>query len=237
MTHEITPGRFATHVYRLGEQVSVLAGVVKPKLRGWIHAVMAPFVLAASITLIALAPTTSGKVTSVVFGLSSVLLFTVSGVYHRGKWTPMVAGILRLADHANIFLIIAGTYTPLAVALLEPSDAKLVLAIVWGGSITAIVSQIFWLTAPRWFYVPIYVALGWVAVAFLPQFAATGGPAIVWLVIVGGLAYTVGAAVYALKRPDPSPRWFGFHEIFHLLTAVGFITHCVAVYLAVLTTK
>jgi hemolysin III len=237
MTQEVSHRRFVENVYRLGEQVSVLAGVVKPKLRGWIHAVMAPLVSLASITLIVVAPTTSGKVTSAIFGIASVLLFTVSGVYHRGKWTPLVAGILRMIDHANIFLIIAGTYTPLSVALLEPSQAKLVLTIVWGGSLIAIISQVFWVTAPRWFYVPIYVALGWVAVAFLPSFAAAGGAAVMWLVIVGGLAYTMGAVVYAVKCPNPSPRWFGFHEIFHLLTAIGFITHYVAVYLAVVTSK
>jgi hemolysin III len=104
--------------------------------------------------------------------------------------------------------------------------------VVWVGAALGIAARLVWLSAPRWVYVPIYVALGWVAVGFLPQFWTTGGPAIVWLVAGGGLAYTVGAVVYALKRPNPSPRWFGFHEIFHVGTVVGFVCHYIAVSLA-----
>jgi hemolysin III len=139
-------------------------------------------------------------------------------------------------DHTNIFLVISGTYTPLAVALLPADTARLLLVIVWAGALVGMLARIFWLGAPRWVYVPVYIALGWVAVWFLPTFwrAENGGPAVVWLVIAGGLAYTLGAVVYGLKRPNPSPRWFGFHEIFHLLTVVGFTCHYIAVTMAVL---
>jgi len=205
---------------------------VKPHLRGWIHAGVAPFVLAASIALVVLSPTPAAKWSTAVFGISAVMLFGTSAVYHRGRWSPRVAGVLRRLDHTNIFLIIAGTYTPLAVLLLPQRTAQILLVIVWSGALVGLLARVFWLGAPRWVYVPVYVALGWVAVAFLPQFYRSGGPAIMWLVIAGGLAYTLGAVVYGTKRPNPSPRWFGFHEIFHALTVVGFTCHYIAVSIA-----
>lgn len=205
---------------------------IKPRLRGWIHAGMAPLVVAASIVLVALAPTTSARMSTAVFGVSAVLLFCTSAVYHRGRWSPRVAAVLRRLDHTNIFLIIAGTYTPLAVLLLDWPTNRDLLVIVWTGALAGVLARVFWLGAPRWFYVPIYLALGWVAVWFLPDFWRNGDHAIVWLVAAGGLAYTLGAVVYGTKRPDPSPRWFGFHEIFHLLTVVGYTCHYVAVSIA-----
>ncbi|OJV83622.1 MAG: hemolysin III [Cellulomonas sp. 73-92] len=217
---------------RTTKAAAELVGQVKPKLRGWIHAGIAPFVLAAAIVLVALSPTVSARWANTVFGFSAVLLFGTSAVYHRGHWSPRVSGVLRRMDHTNIFLIIAGTYTPLAVLLLPYGTARTLLLVVWTGALVGLLMRIFWLGAPRWLYVPIYVALGWVAVWFMPQFWRSGGPGIVWLVMAGGVAYTVGAVVYGFKRPNPSPRWFGFHEIFHSLTVVGFTTHYVAVSLA-----
>lgn len=213
-----------------------VAEAVKPRLRGWIHAGMFPLATAASIVLVVLAPTAPLTVATAVFGGAAMLLFGTSAVYHRGTWSPRVAGILRRMDHTNIFLVIAGTYTPLAVAMLPAASARTLLIIVWSGALAGLLARVFWLGAPRWFYVPVYIALGWVAVWFLPTFwrAETGGPAVVWLVIAGGLAYTLGAVVYGLKRPNPSPRWFGFHEIFHVLTVVGWTCHYIAVCLAVL---
>ncbi len=217
---------------RTTKAAAELVGQVKPKLRGWIHAGIAPFVLAAAIVLVALSPTVSARWANTVFGFSAVLLFGTSAVYHRGHWSPRVSGVLRRMDHTNIFLIIAGTYTPLAVLLLPYGTARTLLLVVWTGALVGLLMRIFWLGAPRWLYVPIYLALGWVAVWFMPQFWRSGGPGIVWLVMAGGVAYTVGAVVYGFKRPNPSPRWFGFHEIFHSLTVVGFTTHYVAVSLA-----
>ena len=205
---------------------------VKPRLRGWIHAGMAPLVLAAGIVLVALSPTGATRVANVVFWLSALMLFGTSAVYHRGRWSPRVAGVLRRMDHTNIFLIIAGTYTPLSVILLDAPTERTLLIIVWSGALVGLLMRVFWLNAPRWLYTPIYVALGWVAVWFLPEFADAGGTALVWLVIAGGIAYTLGALVYGLKRPNPSPRWFGFHEIFHTLTVVGYTCHYVAVSIA-----
>ncbi|WP_255596097.1 hemolysin III family protein [Cellulomonas sp. C5510] len=221
---------------KVADTAEQVAQAVKPRLRGWIHAGMFPLATAASVVLVALAPTARLTIASAVFGGAAMLLFGTSAVYHRGTWSPRVAGVLRRMDHTNIFLVIAGTYTPLAVALLPTATARTLLVIVWSGALVGLLARVFWLGAPRWVYVPVYIALGWVAVWFLPAFgrAPNGGPEVMWLVIAGGLAYTVGAVVYGLKRPNPSPRWFGFHEIFHLLTVVGFTCHYVAAALAVL---
>ena len=225
-----SPDAPASPLDAVGEQLQA----IKPRLRGWIHAGTAPFALAASIVLVVLAPPVAPRLATAVFGLSAVLLFGTSAVYHRGTWSPRVAAVLRRLDHTNIFLIIAGTYTPLAVILLPEPTARTLLVIVWSGAVVGLLMRVFWLGAPRWLYVPIYLALGWVAVAYLGPLWTNGGPAVVWLVMVGGLAYTVGAVVYALKRPDPSPVWFGFHEIFHLLTVIGYTCHLVAVFVATL---
>ena len=216
----------------VGDAVEAAVDTIKPRLRGWVHAGAAPIVLIASIALVAASPTPAARWANTVFGVSAVLLFGTSAVYHRGTWSPRTAGVLRRLDHTNIFLIIAGTYTPLAVLLLPPDTARTLLLIVWSGALVGLLARIFWLGAPRWVYVPIYLALGWVAVGYFPLFWRTGGPTIVWLIAVGGLAYTVGAIVYGLKRPNPSPRWFGFHEIFHVLTVVGYGCHFVAVAVA-----
>lgn len=207
---------------------------IKPHLRGWLHLVTAPLSLAASIVLICLAPTTPTKWASAVYLASSLLLFGISGLYHRFYWKPNWELVWKRLDHSNIFLLIAGTYTPLSVALLTRHDATILLSIVWTGAIIGILINLFWPTAPRWLSTLIYVVLGWTAVAYLPQLWSAGGPAVVWLIVAGGILYTLGAIVYATKRPDPSPTWFGFHEIFHSFTVTAWACHCVAVYLAVL---
>jgi hemolysin III len=221
---------------KVAETAEQVADVVKPRLRGWIHAGMFPVATVASVILVALAPTAPLTIACAVFGAAAMLLFGISAVYHRGTWSPRVAGVLRRLDHTNIFLVIAGTYTPLAVALLPADTARTLLVVVWSGAVLGMLARIFWLGAPRWVYVPVYIALGWVAVWFLPTFgrADNGGAAVVWLVSIGGFAYTLGAVVYGLKRPNPSPRWFGFHEVFHLLTVVGWGCHYAAAAIAVL---
>ena len=208
--------------------LETVVAVVKPHLRGWLHAGMTPLAVAAGIVLIALAPTTSGRVAAIVFSITAWMLFGTSAVYHRGNWSPRVAGVLKRMDHSNIFLIIAGTYTPFAL-LLPRSDARTMLLIVWIGAVAGVLFRVFWVGAPRWLYTPVYVALGWVSVFYLRQLSHFGGPAIVTLIAVGGLLYTAGAVVYGIKRPNPSPRWFGFHEIFHTLTLAAFTVHYIAV--------
>lgn len=208
---------------------------LKPLLRGWIHLVTTPLAFAAALVLLILSPTTATRVASAVYLLSTLLLFGMSALYHRIYWQPRAEAILRRIDHSNIFLLIAGTYTPISVALLDRTQAITVLAIVWIGAAVGIGTSIFWPSAPRWFTTPIYVILGWVAIWYLPDLWVSGGPAVVWLLIAGGLLYTFGAVVYGFKWPDPSPKVFGFHEIFHSFTVAGWITQCVAAYLAVLS--
>ena len=212
---------------------------VKPKLRGWLHLGTAPLTLAAGIVLIVLSPTPTTRVGSALFAATALILFTVSAIYHRGTWSPRTWNFLRRFDHSNIFLLIAGSYTPFALIFLEGSARALLLAIVWTGAILGVVFRVFWTDAPRWLYVPIYIALGWAAVFFIPQFADGArafdpaiAVAVLALVAAGGILYTLGGVVYGLKRPNPFPRWFGFHEVFHTFTVLAFATHYVGVSLA-----
>ncbi len=213
--------------------VDSVKDTVKPRLRGWLHLGMVPLTLAAAIILVAMAPTSTGRVASAVFGATAVLLFGTSATYHRGTWNPRVKMLLKRLDHSNIFLIIAGSYTPFALMLLPPDQARTLLIIAWSGAVGGVLFRVLWVDAPRWLYTPIYVALGWMAVFYFMPMLRGGGVAVVTLIAVGGLLYTVGAVVYGTRRPDPSPRWFGFHEVFHAFTVLAFISHYVAASLAV----
>jgi hemolysin III len=215
----------------LEEQVHDAVTGVRPKLRGWLHAGTFPVALAAGVGLLVLAPSTQARVTSGIFALTAALLFGVSALYHRGRWSPRADAVLRRLDHANIFLIIAGTYTPFTILLLDQADARILLSLVWAGALAGVAFRVLWVGAPRWLYVPVYIALGWAAAFWLPQFASRAGVVVMALIIAGGLLYSAGAVVYALQRPNPSPRWFGFHEIFHTCTVAGFAAHHVGVWL------
>jgi hemolysin III len=206
-----------------------VAELVKPRLRGWLHAGAAPVALAAVIVLVCLSRGAPEIASSSIYAASAVLLFSVSAIYHRGRWSPRVLGFLKRFDHANIFLIIAGTYTPFAVLLLNGGSRTALLVIVWTGAALGVGFRVFWIGAPRWLYVPAYLALGWVAVVYLPQFTSTGGVAVLVLLAAGGLLYTVGGVVYGTKRPNPSPKWFGFHEVFHSLTVLAFACQYIAI--------
>lgn len=205
---------------------------VKPHLRGWLHAATTPLALAAGIVLVVLSPTVATRVGSAVFATSALLLFTVSAIYHRGNWSPRTWALLRSFDHSNIFLLIAGSYTPFVLILLEGSARVGLLIMVWTGAILGVLFRLFWKTAPRWIYTPIYVALGWVAIFYADDFSASGGTAVIVLVAVGGGLYTLGGIVYGLRWPDPFPTWFGFHEVFHAFTIAAFVCHYVAASIA-----
>jgi hemolysin III len=207
--------------------VDQVVEAVKPRLRGWLHLAMSPLTLAAGIVLIALSPSTAARWSAAVFTATAVLLFATSAVYHRGNWSPRVTGVLKRFDHSNIFLIIAGSYTPFAL-VLPREQGKTLLLIVWVGALLGVLFRVFWVGAPRWLYTPVYVLLGWVAVFYIRPLLHYGGPTVITLICVGGLLYTMGALVYGIKRPNPSPRWFGFHEIFHALTIAAFVTHYIA---------
>jgi hemolysin III len=218
-----------------GDQNPLVAAVaaVKPRLRGWIHAGSFPLVLAAGIVLVVLAPGGKARLGAAIFAITADLLFGTSAVYHRGTWSEPVRGLLKRIDHSNIFLIIAGTYTPFALLLPGGQQTRSLLLIAWIGAIGGVLLSVFWVGAPRWLYTPIYVALGWVAVFYLKSLYEAFGAAVVILIAVGGLLYTLGAVVYGTKRPNPSPRWFGFHEVFHVLTVAAFVVHYTAVSMAV----
>jgi hemolysin III len=175
-------------------------------------------------------PNTANR--SAIFAASALVLFTVSAIYHRGHWSPRVWGFLRRFDHANIFLLIAGSYTPFTLLLLEGRDRTVLLTVVWVGAGLGVLFRIFWSDAPRWLYTPIYIALGWAAVFFFGDFVENAGVTVLTLMVLGGLLYTAGALVYGLKRPNPSPTWFGFHEVFHTLTIAAFVSHYVGVSIA-----
>ncbi len=205
----------------------------KPLLRGWLHLGATPIALIAGMALMIFAPTLSGRVSSGVFTLTAVMLFGTSAIYHRGKWSPRTLAVLRRMDHANIFLIIAGTYTPLTVILLEGATRTAVLVLVWVGAFLGLLFRVIFINAPRWLYVPLYIALGWVAIGYVKPFYENGGAAVVWLIVAGGLSYTVGAVFYGFKWPGTSARYFGYHEYFHSLTVVGFVCHYIAAAIAV----
>jgi hemolysin III len=205
----------------------------KPKLRGIVHLVMSPLSLVAGLTLITLANELRGRITLGIFTLTAVTLFTCSALYHRVAWTDKNKAIWRRIDHSNISILIAGTYTPFAVYLLQPSQTKTLLIVAWGGAILISLLRIFWLSAPRWLYVAGYISLGWAAVFYMPEFLNSGGVVIFILIVTGGLLYSAGGVIYALKKPNFSINWFGFHELFHAMTAAAFICHFIAAVLTV----
>jgi len=206
---------------------------IKPHLRGWLHLGTFPLSVAAGIVLVSLSPTTSTRWATATFAVASSLLFGISALFHRGAWSPRWHGVLRRLDHSNIFLLIAGTYTPFAITLLDSTNAKVLLALVWGGALLGIAFRVLWIGAPRWLYLPVYIALGWASIFWLGDFAASAGPAVLTLIIVGGALYSLGGVIYGLKRPNPSPRWFGFHEVFHTCTVAAFAVHYVGISIAV----
>ena len=209
----------------------------RPKLRGLIHLIMSPLSLVAGLTLIAIADKLQGRITLGIFTLTAVTLFTCSALYHRVAWQPKYKALWRRIDHSNITLLIAGTYTPFAIFLLNKTNAIILLTLVWSGAILTSILRITWLTAPRWLYVIAYIALGWAALIYLPQFWKVGGVAVFMLILAGGLFYTAGGVIYALKKPNFSINWFGFHELFHAFTAAAFICHFVGAVLTVYTQK
>jgi hemolysin III len=222
------------------ESVAESVAEVKPKLRGWMHLATAPLTLAGGIVLIALSPDSTTRWGSALFSASALILFTVSAVYHTGTWSPRAWAFLRRFDHANIFVLIAGSYTPLTLILLEGTQRTVLLSTIWASAILGVLFRVFWTDAPRWLYVPLYISMGWAAVFFLPGFAAGAaerlggsiGTAVLVLIATGGALYTLGGVVYGFQRPDPWPRWFGFHEVFHTFTILAFVTHYVGISMA-----
>ncbi|RNE63790.1 PAQR family membrane homeostasis protein TrhA [Cryobacterium tepidiphilum] len=203
---------------------------LKPTWRGWIHAGTFPLAVVAGVVLLLLARGAAATWSCLVFVISSLLLFGISALYHRVAWKPRAKLLLKRFDHANIFLLIAGSYTPITVLALPPRKATLLLVLIWTGALCGIAFRVFWIGAPRWLYVPLYLLMGWGALAFIVDFFQANA-LMMTLILVGGLCYSVGAVVYGVKKPNPVPGVFGFHEVFHTLTVVAFLCHWVAILL------
>lgn len=210
---------------------------VKPRWRGVLHLGAFPVALMLGAGLVVAAGSGRARTATSVYAVTCCLLFGVSALYHRGNWSPRPRAVLQRLDHSNIFLIIAGTYTPVAVLALDGPTRDLVLVTVWAGAITGTLFNMVWTSAPRWLYVPLYVALGWVALPVLPALVRHAGWTATALIAVGGIFYTLGAIVYGRRRPDPHPAVFGYHEVFHGLTLAGYLTQYVAVAIVVLAAR
>lgn len=217
----------------VGSRVRETVEDIKPHLRGWLHAATLPLSFFAFLVMIVIAEDVMVRFAVAVFMVSSMLLFGVSATYHTGSWSIRMRAFWKRFDHANIFLLIAGSYTPFSVLLLSTSHAIIMLSLVWGGALAGVAFKMFWIGAPRWLYVPLYLLLGWAAVLYFPEFAENASTPVLVLLIVGGALYTIGAGVYGFKWPNPSPTWFGFHEVFHTFTIAAFIVHYIGVSLLV----
>ncbi|MBC7589741.1 MAG: hemolysin III family protein [Salinibacterium sp.] len=202
----------------------------KPTWRGWIHAGTFPVAIVLGIILLLAADGAAAKISCAVFFVCSLLLFGTSALYHRINWSPKVKSVFKRLDHANIFLLIAGSYTPITVLALPPEKSTLLLWLVWIGAGLGILFRIFWIGAPRWLYVPLYLLLSYAAFAFIIDFFASA-PVMMTLILVGGVFYTTGAVIYGLKKPNPVPGVFGFHEIFHTLTLLAFLCHWTGIFI------
>ena len=204
----------------------------KPLLRGVLHEVAAFAAAAAGAILFLRASGARARAGALVYGTSLVVLFAVSAIYHRKNWPERLRAIWRRLDHSAIFLLIAGTYTPLSF-LLGSRLGWTFLGIVWGGAVLGIVMSVAWVKAPRALVAAVCVLLGWAAVPLLPALKAALGTGAVALLAAGGVVYSLGAVVYAIKRPDPFPRVFGYHEIFHALVIAAAVCHFAVVARAV----
>ena len=215
---------------------ATLPELVKPRMRGWLHFWSFAVSVAACATMIAVSAALVGAgaaLATTVYSVTVLGLFGVSALYHRRTWrSPRSRTVMRRLDHSMIFLFIAGSYTPIAALAMDRPTAEWVLPLVWIGALAGVALKTSWPYAPAWVGVPIYVALGWVAVFVLPDLLHNAGVAALVLLLVGGALYTVGGVMYALRRPDPWPHTFGYHEFFHAATVLAAVCHHVAIWLA-----
>ncbi|HEY7258272.1 MAG TPA: hemolysin III family protein [Gaiellales bacterium] len=202
---------------------------MRPLLRGWLH--FAGFVAAAIVGALFIGAADDGRreLAAAAFAGAAMTTLAVSSLYHRVTWSPRARLWMRRADHAGIYLLIAGTYTAVGLLSLHGRLQQIVLGVVWSGAAAATLTKFCWVRAPKWLSALFGIALGWVGVLALPQLAHSTGPGAIVLLAAGGVAYTAGALVYALRRPDPIPTVFGYHELFHALTLVALACQYVAI--------
>jgi hemolysin III len=206
---------------------------VKPRLRGVLHEGAFFISIVVAPLLLLSADAFRARVAAAVFALSMTTCFGVSALYHRVTWAPSVRRWMRRADHAGVYLLIAGTYTPVSLLVLDEEWGHIILAVVWSGALAAILLKFVWVDAPKWVAATIGLALGWVAVVALPQLQDRLQVSALTLLIAGGLLYSAGAVVYARRKPDPAPAVFGYHEVFHALTIAAAACQYVAIALFV----
>lgn len=214
----------------------LISDVLKPRMRGWLHAYAALISLVTGAVLISVAAGMKGGNagwSTAVYAATVSLLFGTSALYHRLNWGARGHGVMKRLDHSMIFVFIAGTYTPFAALTLPHAASIAVLVVVWTGAVFGVLLQTVWPDAPRWVSVPLYIALGWVAVFVLPHLLHSYGVAALVLIATGGIVYTLGALAYGFKKPNPYPGTFGFHEVFHACTLIAATCHYIAVWLAV----
>jgi hemolysin III len=202
---------------------------VVPRLRGLLHAYAFWFALAAAVALILVAPDPRARVSAVIYGIGLCALFGASATYHRWRGHPRWKPVLRRIDHSTIFTFIAASYTPIALLVLNDPLRIIVLASVWIGALAGVAMSIAWIDAPRTLVALCYIAVGWVALVAMPQLFSHRGIGMPLLLLIGGILYSLGAAAYATKRPNPWPRTFGFHEVFHSLVIAAAAVHFVAI--------
>src|SRR3954470_120918 len=204
-------------------------GEMAPRLRGLLHAYAFWFALAAAIALILVAPDAEARIAALIYGVGLCGLFGASATYHRWRGNPRWKPILRRIDHSTIFVFIAASYTPIALLVLDGPLRVIVLASVWFGALAGVAMSIAWIDAPRVLVAFCYIAVGWVAIVAMPQLFSARGAVMPLLLLVGGILYSLGAAAYATQKPNPWPRTFGFHEVFHSLVIAAAVVHFVAI--------
>lgn len=219
----------ANNAQSSGRDAGMASPSGKPALRGVLHQAAAWFALGAGSVLVAMAPSARAALAAAVFTLSLVVLFGVSAIYHRVNWTSERArAFMRRLDHASIFVLIAGTYTPVAILGIGGASGRRLLIAVWAGALAGVLMSVFWVKAPKPVAAAAAVAVGWTLIPYLGEARRLLGGQL-WIILAGGIAYTAGAVIYAIRRPNPLPKLFGYHEIFHALTIVGAFLHFVAI--------
>jgi hemolysin III len=206
-----------------------MATELKPRLRGVFHQWAFFVSLAAGAVLVAFAPTGRAAAAGAVYAGALAAMFGASALYHRVAWRPSLRPWFRRLDHTMIFVLIAGTCTPVAVLSLEGVLPVIVLSVLWGGALAGVLLKLVWLGAPRWLGATVYLLLGWIGILLLPETVRAAGLAAALLFVAGGALYTAGAVIYMRKRPDPRPDVFGFHEVFHVLVIAAAAAHFVAI--------
>lgn len=202
--------------------------LTRPLFRGVLHE--AGFVVSCLVAVAFLLPLDGKRLAAAtVFAVSASAMLGASALYHRVTWSPAARLRMRRVDHAGIYVLIAGTFTPVGLLSLHGTLQTVVLSLVWSGAAIAILTKVCWVAAPKWLSVVVAVALGWIGIFTLPELAQSAGLGAVALLAIGGIAYTAGAVVYACRKPDPFPRVFGYHEIFHGLTLIALACQYVAI--------